>query len=78
MSNPFCIDFSFSPQSSGSGSESGIQTQKSTKSKSIEGSLNNTDSNDEAENGSFDLDDRDGSDNGSGTQVFFLHGYSLA
>lgn len=39
---------------------------------------NNTDSNDEAENGSFDLDDRDGSDNGSGTQVFCLHGYSLA
>lgn len=54
--------------SSGSGSESGIQTQKSTKSKSVEMSGNNTDSNDEAENGSFDLDDRDGSDNGSGTQ----------
>ncbi|KAJ8544153.1 hypothetical protein K7X08_028664 [Anisodus acutangulus] len=55
--------------SSGSGSESGIQTQKSTKSKSVERSENNTDSNDKAENGSFDLDDRDGSDNGSGTQI---------
>ncbi|CAN4106393.1 unnamed protein product [Withania somnifera] len=54
--------------SSGSGSESGIQTQKSTKSKSVAMSENNTDSNDEAENGSFDLEDRDGSDNGSGTQ----------
>ncbi|KAK4356076.1 hypothetical protein RND71_025047 [Anisodus tanguticus] len=55
--------------SSGSGSESGIQTQKSTKSKSVERSENNTDSNDKAENGSFDLDDRDRSDNGSGTQI---------
>ncbi|MCD9645284.1 Two-component response regulator-like [Datura stramonium] len=54
--------------SSGSGSESGIQTQKSTKSRSVEMLENDTDSNDEAENGSFDLDDRDGSDNGSGTQ----------
>lgn len=71
MSDPFCFDFTSFPQSSGSGSESGIQTQKSAKSKSVEMSENNADSNDEAENGSFDLDDRDGSDNGSGTQVFF-------
>lgn len=76
--DPFHSDFSSFPQSSGSGSESGIQTQKSMKSKSVEMSENNTDSNDAAENGSFDLGDRDGSDNGSGTQVFFLHGYSLA
>ncbi|KAL3523420.1 hypothetical protein ACH5RR_016254 [Cinchona calisaya] len=54
--------------SSGSGSESGIRTQKSTKSKSIEGSDNNTDSNDEDDNGSIGLNYRDGSDNGSGTQ----------
>lgn len=54
--------------SSGSGSESGIRTQKSTKSKSVEGLENNTDSNDEEDNGSIGVNYRDGSDNGSGTQ----------
>ncbi|KAI5648737.1 hypothetical protein M9H77_34742 [Catharanthus roseus] len=54
--------------SSGSGSESGIRTQKSTKSKSVEGSENNTNSNEEQDNGSIGVNYRDGSDNGSGTQ----------
>ncbi|XP_042510898.1 two-component response regulator-like PRR37 isoform X3 [Macadamia integrifolia] len=54
--------------SSGSGSESGIQAQKSAKSKSVEESDNNTSSNDEDDNGSIGLNVRDGSDNGSGTQ----------
>ncbi|XVF75468.1 hypothetical protein PTKIN_Ptkin13bG0190600 [Pterospermum kingtungense] len=54
--------------SSGSGSESGIWTQKSTKSKSAE-SGNNTGSNDEDDIGSVGLNVGDRSDNGSGTQV---------
>ncbi|PIA38722.1 hypothetical protein AQUCO_02700140v1 [Aquilegia coerulea] len=54
--------------SSGSGSESGIQTLKSVKSKSIDESDNNTGSNDEDGNSSVGLNVRDGSDNGSGTQ----------
>ncbi|XP_059628231.1 two-component response regulator-like PRR37 isoform X2 [Cornus florida] len=55
--------------SSGSGgSESGIQAQTCTKSKSDEGSDNNTGSYDADDNGSTGLDARDGSDNGSGTQ----------
>ncbi|XP_043707864.1 two-component response regulator-like PRR37 isoform X2 [Telopea speciosissima] len=54
--------------SSGSGSESGVQTQKSAKSKSVEEFDNNTSSNDEDDNGSIGLNVRDGSDNGSGTQ----------
>ncbi|CAI9091035.1 OLC1v1025952C1 [Oldenlandia corymbosa var. corymbosa] len=54
--------------SSGSGSESGIRTQKSTKSKCAQGSDNNTDSNDEEDDGSIGLNYKDGSDNGSGTQ----------
>nr|DAD27889.1 TPA_asm: hypothetical protein HUJ06_029357 [Nelumbo nucifera] len=53
---------------SGSGSESGIQIQKSTKSRSAEESDNNTSSNDEDDNASIGLNARDGSDNGSGTQ----------
>lgn len=56
-------------QSSGSGSESGIQTQKCANSKSAEESDNNSDSNDDDDNGSIGLNARDGSDNGSGTQV---------
>ncbi|XP_062117062.1 two-component response regulator-like APRR7 isoform X2 [Humulus lupulus] len=54
--------------SSGSGSESGAQTQKSVKSKTVAASDNNTGSNDEEENGSTGLNVGDGSDNGSGTQ----------
>ncbi|XP_010253458.1 PREDICTED: two-component response regulator-like PRR37 [Nelumbo nucifera] len=54
--------------SSGSGSESGIQTQKSFKSRSAEESDNNTGSNDEDDNESIGLKIRDGSDNGSATQ----------
>ncbi|PIA38720.1 hypothetical protein AQUCO_02700140v1 [Aquilegia coerulea] len=50
------------------GSESGIQTLKSVKSKSIDESDNNTGSNDEDGNSSVGLNVRDGSDNGSGTQ----------
>ncbi|OMP06312.1 CheY-like superfamily [Corchorus olitorius] len=53
--------------SSGSGSESGIRTQKSTKSKSAD-SDNNTGSNNEDDIGSVGLNVRDGSDNRSGTQ----------
>ncbi|KAM0953247.1 putative response regulator and transcription factor RR-A-type family [Dioscorea sansibarensis] len=53
--------------SSGSGSESGIQTQKSAK-KCVGDSDNHTGSNDEDDNGSIGLNARDGSDNGSGTQ----------
>ncbi|KAJ8477931.1 hypothetical protein OPV22_021658 [Ensete ventricosum] len=53
--------------SSGSGSESGIQTRKSVKSKSSDDSDNNSGSNDD-ENGSVGFNARDGSDNGSGTQ----------
>ena len=52
-------------------SESGIQTQKSTKSKSADDSDNNSSSNDEADNASIGMNARDGSDNGSGTQVCF-------
>ncbi|KAL6896804.1 hypothetical protein ACP4OV_007376 [Aristida adscensionis] len=56
--------------SSGSGSESGIQTQKCTKSKSGDESDNNSGSNDDDdEDASMGLNARDGSDNGSGTQV---------
>uniref|UniRef100_A0A5B7AGV0 Putative response regulator isoform 3 n=1 Tax=Davidia involucrata TaxID=16924 RepID=A0A5B7AGV0_DAVIN len=53
---------------SGSGSESGVRTQKSTKSRSVGESDNNTGSNDEYDNGSIGLNVRDGSDDGSGTQ----------
>lgn len=62
--------FPFFHQSSDSGSESGIHTQKSTKLKSVEESDNNTGSNDEDDIGSIDLNVRGESDNGSGTQVF--------
>ncbi|KAG1371616.1 two-component response regulator-like PRR37 [Cocos nucifera] len=54
--------------SSASGSESGIQTQKSAKSKSADESDNYSGSNDDDDNGSIGLNIRDGSDNGSGTQ----------
>ncbi|CAA7406286.1 unnamed protein product [Spirodela intermedia] len=53
--------------SSGSGSESGVQTQKSVKSKRVDSDDNNG-SNDEDDDASFDYNDKDGSDNGSGTQ----------
>ncbi|XP_052883077.1 two-component response regulator-like PRR37 isoform X3 [Gossypium arboreum] len=53
--------------SSCSGSGSGIQTQKSTKSKSG-GSDNNTGNNEEDDIGSVGLNAQDRSDNGSGTQ----------
>lgn len=51
-------------QSSGSASESGVP-----KSMSVGESDNNTSSNDENDNASVGLNVRDGSDNGSGTQV---------
>ncbi|KAJ4978163.1 hypothetical protein NE237_008943 [Protea cynaroides] len=54
--------------SSGSRSESGIQTQTSAKSKNVEESDNNTGSNDEDDNSSIGLNVTNGSDNGSGTQ----------
>ncbi|URE35561.1 Two-component response regulator-like PRR73 [Musa troglodytarum] len=53
--------------SSDSGSESGIQTQKSVKSKSSDDSDNSSNSNDD-DNESIDLNARDGSDHGSRTQ----------
>ncbi|CAN6176774.1 unnamed protein product [Urochloa humidicola] len=57
--------------SSGSGSESGIQTQKCAKSKSGDESDNNSGSNDDDDDddASMGLNARDGSDNGSGTQA---------
>ncbi|XAR56102.1 hypothetical protein NMG60_11036430 [Bertholletia excelsa] len=61
--------------SSGSGSggsESGIRTEKSEKSKGVEESDNNTGSNDEDDNASIGLNVRDGSDNGSGTQICII------
>lgn len=58
-----------SHSSSGSVSESGIQTQKSAQSKSDDDSYNNSSSNnDEDDNASIGMNPRDGSDNGSGTQ----------
>ncbi|KAK9284061.1 hypothetical protein L1049_012321 [Liquidambar formosana] len=54
--------------SNGSGSESGIRTQKSAKSKGVEESDNNNGSDDEDDNRSIGLNARDGSDHGSGTQ----------
>lgn len=58
-------------QSSGSGSESGVRTQKSLKSESGERSDNKHD--DEDDIGSIGLNARDKSDNGSGTQVHFCY-----
>nr|UYT09191.1 PRR37 [Oryza sativa] len=57
--------------SSGSGSESGIQTQKCAKSKSGDESNNNSGSNDDDDDDGviMGLNARDGSDNGSGTQA---------
>ncbi|XP_062186804.1 two-component response regulator-like PRR37 isoform X4 [Phragmites australis] len=56
--------------SSGSGSESGIQTQKCAKSKGGDESDNNSGSNDDDDDASMGLNARDGGDNGSGTQDF--------
>lgn len=58
-------------QSSGSGSESGTQTQKSVKSKSIEksGNFGSDDGEKDASNG---LNVGDGSDDGSGAQVVHI------
>lgn len=60
-------------QSSGSGSECSTQTQKSVKSKGVQKSDNNTGSNDEDDNGSIGLNISDGSDDGNGTQVLWVH-----
>ncbi len=65
----FNIHYSSYHQCSGSGSESAIHTQNSTKSKSGDESYNTTGSNDEDDIGSIGLNLRDGSDDGSGTQV---------
>jgi pseudo-response regulator 7 len=63
----------FGTQSSGSGSESGIQTQKCGKSKGGKESGNNSGSNDSHDNeADMGLNARDDSDNGSGTQVRIL------
>jgi hypothetical protein len=68
----------FGAQSSGSGSESGIQTQKCAKPNTGDEYENNSTSNhddddenddDEDDDLSIGLNARDGSDNGSGTQV---------
>jgi len=63
----------FGAQSSGSGSESAIQTQKCAKPNTGDEYENNSNSNhDDDENDddlSVGLNARDGSDNGSGTQV---------
>lgn len=65
----FCLEFQSS--GSGSGSRSDIQTQKCTKSKS--GDNNNSGSNGRNGDTSMGLNARDGSDNGSGTQVRHFH-----
>ncbi|KAL8242198.1 hypothetical protein R6Q59_012500 [Mikania micrantha] len=57
-----------SSSGSGSGSESGVQDHKSTKSRSIEESGDDSDSSDEDDEVSIDLEAKGGSDNGSGTQ----------
>ena len=75
-----CVSFAiilFGTQSSGSGSESGIQTQKCAKPNTGDEYENDSDSNhddeenddDDDDNFSVGLNARDGSDNGSGTQV---------
>lgn len=56
-------------QSSGSGSESGTHTRKYEKSRSNCAADNNSGSSNENEYGSRSLSVRDGSDQGSGTQV---------
>ena len=59
-------------QSSGSGSESGVQTQKSIKSKSIDSDYNDRSSDDnDGDNASMDYGDKNDSDNDSGTQVLY-------
>jgi len=68
----FCIYYSSFHQASGSGSESAVRTQKSTKSNGADESDNDTGSNDHDGIGSVGLNARDGSDNGSGTQVIFF------
>jgi len=60
------------PQSSGSGSESATLTRKFAKSRSNDAYENNSDSSDENDYGSRGLSIRDGSDNGSGTQVLHV------
>ncbi|KAF5777942.1 putative response regulator and transcription factor RR-A-type family [Helianthus annuus] len=55
-------------QSSGSGSESGIQDQKSIKSRSIEESDDDSGNSDDDDEVSKELNAKGGSDNGSGTQ----------
>jgi pseudo-response regulator 7 len=64
----------FGTQSSGNGSESGIQTQKCAKSKGGNESGNNIGSNDghDDDEAGMGLNARDDSDNGSGTQVWVL------
>lgn len=68
-------------QSSGSGSESGIQNKKPVKTESTEGSENDASISDEDhgnENGSNGFSNGNGeSDNGSGTQVICFYGNSL-
>jgi pseudo-response regulator 7 len=49
-----------------------VRTQKSTKSNGADESDNDTGSNDDDGIGSVGLNARDGSDNGSGTQVIFF------
>lgn len=67
----FCIYYSSFHQcsGSGSGSESAVHTRTSTKLKSGDELDNDTGSNDEDDNRSIGLNLRDGSDDGSGTQV---------
>lgn len=77
----FCFNFSLFHQSSGSGSESGIRTRKSS-AKSITKNKHDDDNDDEEDDDeddshtsdddvSMDLTAKGGSDNGSGTQVNF-------
>lgn len=55
--------------SSDSGGETGSQTQKVARANSTADPDNNTGSNDESDDASIGLNNRDGSDNGSGTQI---------
>lgn len=60
-------------QSSGSGSETGSQTKNVVTPNGEADPDNNTGSNDDSDDASIGLNIRDGSDNGSGTQVSILN-----
>ena len=68
----FCINYLCFHQSSGSESESRIHARKTAKARSIEVSDDDSDSSDEDDDRSIGRAAKDGSDNGSGTQVLLI------